>query len=54
VEHFRDFDYVIINDDADVAAGQLATIILAERMRTQRQGAAAQSVIATFPALAMS
>jgi guanylate kinase len=54
VKHFRDFDYVIINDDADVAAGQLATIILAERMRSQRQASAAQSVIATFPALAMS
>jgi guanylate kinase len=54
VEHFRDFDYVIINDDADVAAGQLAAIIFAERLRSKRQVGAAESVISTFPALAMN
>jgi guanylate kinase len=51
VEHYRDFDYVVINDDAEVAAGQLASIVLAERAKRARQERAAQSVIETFPLL---
>ena len=48
VERYRDFDYVVINDDADRAAAQLASIIYAERARCQRQEAEAQRVLATF------
>jgi guanylate kinase len=48
VEHYRDFQYVIINDDADTAAAQLASIIYAERARVERQEEAAQRVLASF------
>lgn len=48
VEHYREFDYVVINDDAERAAAQLASIIYAERARRTRQEQAAQEVLATF------
>jgi guanylate kinase len=48
VEHYRDFQYVIVNDDAEVAAAQLASIIYAERARRARQEEAARRVLATF------
>lgn len=49
VEHYREFDYVVINDDADRAAAQLASIIDAERGRRERQESAAAAVLASFP-----
>lgn len=48
VEHYREFQYVVINDDAERAAEQLAAIIHAERARRERQEEAAQGVISTF------
>ncbi|HMF58573.1 MAG TPA: guanylate kinase [Pyrinomonadaceae bacterium] len=48
VEHYREFSYVIVNDDADRAAAQLASIIYAERARRERQERAAERVLATF------
>jgi guanylate kinase len=48
VERYREFEYVVINDDAEQAAGQLASIIYAERARRERQEQAAQQVLATF------
>lgn len=48
VEAYRRFDYVIINDDADRAANQLASIIYAERARRERQEEAASRVLETF------
>jgi guanylate kinase len=48
VEHYREFQYVIINDDADRAAAQLASIIYAERARCERQQQAAQRVLESF------
>ena len=48
VEHYREFDYVVINDEAERAAAQLAAIIYAERARRPRQEQAAQEVLATF------
>jgi guanylate kinase len=48
VEHYREFQYVIINDDADQAAEQLSSIIYAERARVERQEEAAQRVLASF------
>ena len=45
------FDYVIINDDADRAAEQLAAIIYAERARRDRQEQEIRRVAATFPTL---
>ncbi|HYJ46750.1 MAG TPA: guanylate kinase [Pyrinomonadaceae bacterium] len=48
VEHYREFQYVIINDDAELAAAQLASVIYAERARRERQEEAARCVLATF------
>lgn len=48
VLHYREFRYVIINDDAEVAAAQLASVIYAERARRERQEEAARRVLATF------
>ncbi|HZH29291.1 MAG TPA: guanylate kinase [Pyrinomonadaceae bacterium] len=49
VEHYRAFDYVVLNDDVDRAATQLASIVYAERARRVRQERLAESVLATFP-----
>ncbi|HVG35931.1 MAG TPA: guanylate kinase [Pyrinomonadaceae bacterium] len=48
VLHYREFEYVVINDDADRAARQLAAIIYAERARRERQEHLARRVLATF------
>lgn len=48
VEAYSRFDYVIINDDADRAAAQLASVIYAERARLERQEEAARCVLETF------
>ena len=37
ISHLFDFDYVIINDDFDRAASELAAIVVAERLRRARQ-----------------
>ncbi len=42
------FDYVIINDEVERAAGQLAAIIYAERARCLRQGPFVEQVIKQF------
>lgn len=48
VEEYLKFDYVIINDNADRAARQLASIVYAERARRERQEEAAKAVLETF------
>jgi guanylate kinase len=48
VEHYREFDYVLINDEVDRAASLLASIIYAERARRERQEYLATGVLATF------
>ncbi|HET9403884.1 MAG TPA: guanylate kinase, partial [Burkholderiales bacterium] len=37
ISHFVEFDYVIMNDDFDRAAQDLASIVRAERLRLHRQ-----------------
>jgi len=49
VLHYNEFDYVIVNDEADTAAAQLAAIVYAERARRTRQEHVAQRIIDTFP-----
>ncbi len=49
VLHYSEFDYVIVNDKADTAAAQLASIVYAERARRTRQESVAQRIIDTFP-----
>ncbi len=37
ISHWPEYDYVIVNEDVDVAMGELRTIVSAERMRRRRQ-----------------
>lgn len=37
ISHWAEYDYVLINDDIDRAEADLRTILLAERMRRERQ-----------------
>jgi guanylate kinase len=49
IERYREFDYVIINDEMERAAAQLASVIYAERARRERQEQVAEAVLASFP-----
>jgi guanylate kinase len=49
VEHYREFDYIVLNDDVERAATQLAAIVYAERARRSRQEQLTERVLATFP-----
>ena len=48
ISQYETFDYVIINDDVDRAAALLASIIDAERARSERQGSLVNEVIQEF------
>jgi guanylate kinase len=48
LKQYSSFDYVIINDKIDKAAGQLASIIYAERVRCMRQEGLVREVIKEF------
>ena len=48
LKQYSSFDYVIINDEIDRAAGQLASIIYAERARCMRQEGLVRAVIEKF------
>ena len=37
ISHWPEYDYVIVNEDVDVAMDELRTIVAAERMRRRRQ-----------------
>ncbi len=50
VEHYREFDFVVLNDEVERAAAQLAAIVYAARATRQCQEAIAQRVLKTFPA----
>ncbi|HVF43001.1 MAG TPA: guanylate kinase [Pyrinomonadaceae bacterium] len=50
VEQYRHFDYVVLNDEVERAAAQLAGVVLAERARRGRQEWVARRVLATFAA----
>ncbi|MEP6706977.1 MAG: guanylate kinase [Pyrinomonadaceae bacterium] len=49
VEHYKDFQYVIINDDLERASAQLSAIIYAERARCERQEEQLKLVLEKFP-----
>ncbi len=49
VEQYGQFDFVILNDEVERAASQLACVVQAERARRGRQETLARSVLATFP-----
>lgn len=48
LKQYSSFDYVIINDEIERAAGQLASIIYAERARCMRQEGLVREVIQKF------
>jgi guanylate kinase len=54
LEHYSNFQYVIINDDVDRAAEQLAAIIDAERARLTRQEPRVKKVVEAFTAKELS
>lgn len=48
VKRFREFDYIVVNDDLERAASQLEAIIRAERQRVERQAETAKTIISGF------
>jgi guanylate kinase len=48
VEQYRHFDYLVLNDEVERAASQLAAIVYAERARRERQEWLARRVLRTF------
>jgi len=49
--HYTAFDYLIINDDVELAASRLVAIVNAERSRCERQELQVKRIIASFPAV---
>jgi guanylate kinase len=37
ISHWAEYDYVLVNDDLDATEERLRTILLAERLRRERQ-----------------
>jgi guanylate kinase len=50
LKDYSAFQYVIINDDAELAANQLAAIVFAERARLSRQERKVRNVVEAFMA----
>ncbi|MBE7516624.1 MAG: guanylate kinase [Chloracidobacterium sp.] len=50
VLQYKNFDYVIVNQDLSTAVRQLASVILASRQATNRQNDAIQSILDSFDA----
>jgi guanylate kinase len=49
IEHYREFDYVILNDEVERASAQLASIVYAARAERRRQETLVRRVLASFP-----
>jgi len=50
IADYVSYDYVVINDDFDIAAAELAAIVRTERCRCERRGADAETLLADFRA----
>lgn len=48
VDQYKNFQYVILNDDINRASAQLASVVYAERARRQRQEATSHEALADF------
>jgi guanylate kinase len=48
VDHFRKYDYVVVNDDIGPCVDRLKSIIVAERSRRDAMTADAEAIVATF------
>jgi len=51
VQHFSEFEYIVVNDGAARAAADLQTIILADRLRRVRQSTAIKGILSSFDTL---
>jgi guanylate kinase len=51
VERWREFDYIVVNDEKARAAAQLTAIFLAERARRERMSAVVGEILQTFSLL---
>ena len=49
-EAWREYDYLVVNDDLERSAAELRAIILAERCRSARRQEQAERILATFRA----
>ena len=48
VSHYREYDYVVVNDEIGPAVDRLTSIIVAERSRRASMTADAEAIVATF------
>jgi guanylate kinase len=48
VASFREYDFIVVNDELTAAVDRLRAVILAERARVTRMQAAAERIVATF------
>ena len=48
-QEFREFDFVIVNDNLDQTVSELAAIVSAERRRSERSVEQVERIIDTFP-----
>jgi guanylate kinase len=48
VRQYKDFDYLVVNDDLASASRKLGAVILAERQRRDRQNEAVQGILSSF------
>jgi guanylate kinase len=51
ISQYRHYDYVVVNDDAAVAAGRLAAILKAERSRSKRMEGRIRPILDSFGAI---
>ena len=50
VRRYREFDYVVVNEDRVLASEELVSIFRGERARTRRQEDRVRGIVETFPA----
>jgi guanylate kinase len=48
VSHYREYDYVVVNDEIGPCVDRLRSIIVAERLRLDAMTADAEAIVATF------
>jgi guanylate kinase len=48
VSHYKEFEYIVVNDDVARATRDLQSIVYSKRLRLERQEAAVQNIIKTF------
>jgi len=51
ISHWREYDYVLVNDDLEKCATQLAAILTAERLRLHRRNTGLEGFVAEFEAV---